>query len=174
MSVSPKEYRTTGLLWEMTSGIIRVFCVLGSPVDTRSPMSLLSFLPNFTHFLREDGLSHLGTKLDHGLLAVGHGTVPPHAHRWHVLFVKLHCVPVSWWHCRFQGCCKRQLMQFFPRFHSTRLTCSSCHTVRTSTTAFLLLETTPMQALSVGRCRIVGFVGCGRSLAGLARRDRDH
>ena len=44
----------------------------------------------FHAFLREEALSRAGTKLDHGLLAVGHGTVPLRAH------VKLHCVPFFW------------------------------------------------------------------------------
>ena len=77
------------MLWEMTSGIIRVFSAVGSTADTRSRVSLRSFLLNFTHVLREDRLSHAGRKLDHGLLAVGHATVDT----WHVLFVKMHCVP---------------------------------------------------------------------------------
>ena len=38
-----KEYTGIGLQWEMTSGISRVFSVLGSTVDTRSCVSLRSF-----------------------------------------------------------------------------------------------------------------------------------
>ena len=100
------------MLWEMTSGIIQRSWLASGYTLTRQSTELVVGFHTFPH---EDGLSHAGMKLDHGFLAVGHGTVPLHAH------LKLHHVPFSWWHCRFSRMLPETLTQFFPRFHSTRL-----------------------------------------------------
>ena len=46
--------------------------------------------------------------------------------------------------------CPSPPRQINSRFNSTRLVCTPRHAVRTSSTVSLLLETTPMRALSVG------------------------
>ena len=61
------------MLWEMISGIIqRSWLASGYTLPRQST----ELVVGFHTFPREDGLSHAGINLDHGFLAVGHGTVP--------------------------------------------------------------------------------------------------
>ena len=53
---------------EIASGVVRVFSVLDSTVDTRSRVSLRCFWLNVTFFLREDGLPHAGRRASVPLL----------------------------------------------------------------------------------------------------------
>ena len=85
-----------------------VLSVLGSTVDVRScGFRWSSTCISHIFYVKTDSRT-----LERSLT----GTVPLRAHRWHVLFVKLHCVPS---HGGFVGfkCVARDIDAVPPRFH---------------------------------------------------------
>ena len=100
----------------MTSGIFRVFSVLGLTVIYTLTRQSTVLFAGFQAFRREDAFSQAGTKLDcrwsrhsssyFGDRFFGHGTESDTDFlkvQWCVLVVKMHCGLTSWCQCRLQG-----------------------------------------------------------------------